>query len=172
VGLVHQTVGGIEHDSINEIIYHCSDVINATEPVVASGIIGSASAGAGAKAESISSLIFAGLSRVQLRQADVLALDTLPASWADYDLILSASMLEYLPKQELPRALHGLRARLAPNRHMLVVITRKTLETKALIEGWWHAELYTREELLCAFGQAGFQDSLALLLAKPCKLCC
>jgi cyclopropane fatty-acyl-phospholipid synthase-like methyltransferase len=96
--------------------------------------------------------------RVQLRQADVLALDALPTTWADYDLILSASMLEYLPKQELPRALDGLRARLAPNGHMLIVITRKAPETKALIEWWWQAERYTREELRRAFRQAGFQD--------------
>jgi ubiquinone/menaquinone biosynthesis C-methylase UbiE len=95
---------------------------------------------------------------VELRQADVLSLDALPSSWADYDLILSASMLEYLPKPDLPRALAGLRARLAPNGHMLVVITRKAPETKALIEWWWHAERYTREELRRAFRQAGFQD--------------
>lgn len=87
----------------------------------------------------------------------MLALDTLPDSWTDYDLILSASMLEYLPKQDLPRALDGLRARLARNGHMLVVITRKTPETKALIEWWWHAERYTREELRHVFEQAGFQ---------------
>ncbi len=99
-----------------------------------------------------------GITRVQLRQADVLALDTLPPLWTDYDLILSASMLEYLPKQDLPRALDGLRARLAPNGHILVVITRKTPETKALIEWWWHAERYMREELRRAFEQAGFQD--------------
>lgn len=95
---------------------------------------------------------------VELRQADVLALDALPTSWADYDLILSASMLEYLPKQELPRALDGLRARLAPNGHMLVVITRKTPETKVLIEWWWQAERYAKGELRRAFRQAGFQD--------------
>ena len=95
---------------------------------------------------------------VQLRQADVLALGALPTTWADYDLILSASMLEYLPKQELPRALDGLRARLAPNGRMLVVITRKAPETKAVIEWWWQAERHTREELRRAFQQAGFQD--------------
>jgi cyclopropane fatty-acyl-phospholipid synthase-like methyltransferase len=99
-----------------------------------------------------------GIARVQLRQADVLALDTLPASWTNYDLILSASMLEYLPKQELPRALKVLRARLALGGRILVVITRKTPETKVLIEWWWHAERYTREELRGAFEQAGFQD--------------
>jgi 2-polyprenyl-3-methyl-5-hydroxy-6-metoxy-1,4-benzoquinol methylase len=35
---------------------------------------------------------------VQLRQADVVALETLPSSWTNYDLILSTSMLEHLPK--------------------------------------------------------------------------
>lgn len=105
-------------------------------------------------------LKYRAISGVQLRQADVLALDALPASWAGYDLILSASMLEYLPKQELPRALNGLRARLAPNGHMLVVVTRKVPETKALIEWWWQAERYTREELRHAFLQAGFHDPI------------
>jgi hypothetical protein len=67
-------------------------------------------------------------------------------------------MLEYLPKQDLPRALAGLRARLAPNGHLLVMISRKTPETKALIEWWWRAERYTREELQRGFRQAGFYN--------------
>jgi len=46
-----------------------------------------------------------GITGVMLRQADVLALEILPASWTHYDLILSASMLEYLQKQNLPPAL-------------------------------------------------------------------
>ncbi len=99
-----------------------------------------------------------GITGVQLRQADVLALETLPPSWTNYDLILSASMLEYLPKQDLPRALEGLRARLAPNGHILVMISRKTPETRVLIEWWWHAERYTKNELLRAFERAGLQD--------------
>jgi cyclopropane fatty-acyl-phospholipid synthase-like methyltransferase len=101
-----------------------------------------------------------GIARVQLRQADVLALDALPPSWTNYDLILSASMLEYLPKQDLPRALDGLRTRLAPNGRMLIVITRKTPETKVLIEWWWHAERYTRNELRQAFMEAGLQGPI------------
>ncbi|HXE91726.1 MAG TPA: class I SAM-dependent methyltransferase [Terriglobales bacterium] len=95
---------------------------------------------------------------VQLRQADVLALDTLPATWTDYDLILSASMLEYLPRLELPRALEALRARLAPDGHLLVVITCKTPETKVFIEWLWGAERYGKQELHHAFEQAGFQN--------------
>ena len=99
-----------------------------------------------------------GIPRVQLRQADVLALDTLPPSWTDYDLIVSASMLEYLPRQELPRALEALRTRLAPGGDILIVISRKVPETKALIQWWWHAERYTGRELRRIFEQAGIQD--------------
>lgn len=98
------------------------------------------------------------VTRVQLQQADVLALETLPPSWANYDLIISASMLEYLPKQDLPRALAGLRARLAPDGHILVMITRKTPETKVFIDWWWHAERYTKDELPQAFAEAGFRN--------------
>ncbi len=99
-----------------------------------------------------------GITRVQLRQADVLALETLPSSWTDYDLILSTSMLEYLPKQNLTRALNGLRARLAPNGHVLVMVTRKTPETKILIERWWRGQRYTKDELLRALEGAGLRD--------------
>ena len=66
-------------------------------------------------------------------------------------------MLEYLPKHDLQRALTGLRARLAPDGHILVMITRKTLETKVLIDWWWHAERYTKNELLRAFDEAGLR---------------
>jgi SAM-dependent methyltransferase len=101
-----------------------------------------------------------GVTRVQLHQADVLALETLPPSWTNYDLIISASMLEYVPKRDLPRALAGLSARLAPDGHILVMITRKTPETKVLIDWCWHAERYTKNELLRAFAEAGFRDSV------------
>lgn len=97
-----------------------------------------------------------GIASVQLHQADVLALEALPPSWTGYDLILSTSMLEYLPKRDLPRALMGLREKLAPDGRLIAMITRKTLETKLLIEWWWRAERYTREELLGAFHAAGF----------------
>jgi SAM-dependent methyltransferase len=95
---------------------------------------------------------------VELRQADVLALDTLPSSWTDYDLILSTSMLEYLPKPDLPRALEGLRLRLAKDGHLLIMISRKTPETKVLIEWSWRAERYTRDELQRAFQSARFES--------------
>jgi cyclopropane fatty-acyl-phospholipid synthase-like methyltransferase len=67
-------------------------------------------------------------------------------------------MLEYLSKQDLPRALKELRARLGLDGRLLLMITRKTPETKVLIEWLWRAERYTREELRLAFQAAGFQD--------------
>src|SRR5579875_438401 len=99
-----------------------------------------------------------GVTRVRLKQADVLALDTFPLSWANYDLVISASMLEYLPKQDLARALAALRARLASDGNLLVIITRKTPETKVFIEWLWHAERYTKNELLRAFAESGFRS--------------
>jgi hypothetical protein len=41
---------------------------------------------------------------------------------------------------------------------MLVMITKKTPETRVLIEWLWRAERYTREELRRAFQAAGFED--------------
>jgi SAM-dependent methyltransferase len=99
-----------------------------------------------------------GISRIRLQQADVLNLEALPPSWTNYDLIISGSMLEYLAKQDLSRALASLRARLAPGGHILVVITRKTLETKVFIKWCWHAERYTKKELIQAFAEAGFRN--------------
>ncbi len=100
------------------------------------------------------------ISCARLQQADVLALDALPPSWTNYDLIISASMLEYLPKPDLARALAGLHARLASDGHILVMITRRTPETKVFIEWCWHAQRYTKDELLRAFAGAGFRNPI------------
>jgi ubiquinone/menaquinone biosynthesis C-methylase UbiE len=99
-----------------------------------------------------------GIADVRLHQADVLALQRLPPSWVDYDLILSASMLEYLPKEDLPVALAELRKRLSPNGSILILITRKSPEAKILVEWCWGSERYSREELHKAFAAGGFQN--------------
>lgn len=96
------------------------------------------------------------LTDVRLQQADVLSLEELPASWNGYDLILSTSMLEHLPKEELPSALSSLRSRLVQNGALVVVITRKNFMTKFLIEWWWHARSYSHRDLQEAFAAAGF----------------
>jgi len=100
-----------------------------------------------------------GIRQVRLKQADVLALDQqLPSSWNNYDLIVSASMLEYVARPELSKALSALGARLAGHGTLLVVITRRNWITKVLIEGWWQAARYSRRELREAFAAAGFHD--------------
>lgn len=96
------------------------------------------------------------IAQVQLHEADMLDAVALPVDWDDYDLVISTSMLEYLPREQLPCALAALRARMAPRGRMLVMVTRKSLETKILIEWGWHAERYSADELAKAFAQAGF----------------
>lgn len=93
---------------------------------------------------------------VALREADVLDDSALPPSWTGYDFIVSTSMLEYLPRSELPRALALLRERMASQGRMLVMITRKSPESRVLLEWGWHANRYTKEDLRAAFAQAGF----------------
>jgi SAM-dependent methyltransferase len=97
-----------------------------------------------------------GVTLVRLKQANVLTVGQLPPSWSDYDLIVSASMLEYLARGDLSQALSGLRGRLGQNGTFLAVVTRRNWITKILIEWWWHAASYTRQELREAFAAAGF----------------
>ena len=99
------------------------------------------------------------ITQARLKQANVLELDQqLPSSWSSYDLIISASMLEYVARPDLSKALSALGARLAPQGTLLVVITRKNWITKIFIELWWQATRYSCRELQEAFAAAGFRD--------------
>jgi ubiquinone/menaquinone biosynthesis C-methylase UbiE len=97
-----------------------------------------------------------GIEDVALARADVLALDGLPDGWRDYDLVVSASMLEYLPKQSLSTALRGLRALLREDGRFVLFVTRRNWLTRPLIGRWWRSNLYTKAELDRAFREAGF----------------
>jgi cyclopropane fatty-acyl-phospholipid synthase-like methyltransferase len=98
------------------------------------------------------------IANVHLREANVLALERLPPSWTNYDLIVSVAMLEYVPRADMVTALTALRTRLARDGRLLLFITRKNWITKLLIERWWKANRYTREELREAFMAAGLRD--------------
>jgi cyclopropane fatty-acyl-phospholipid synthase-like methyltransferase len=98
------------------------------------------------------------IARVEIREANVVELDTLPCSWTDYDLIVSSAMLEYVPREKFAEALAALRARLAEHGRLFLIITRKNWITKLLIERWWRANRYTRAELEAAFAAAGFRN--------------
>jgi SAM-dependent methyltransferase len=95
---------------------------------------------------------------VELVQADVLQLDTLPEDWNDFDLIVTASMMEYLPRERLADALGGLHLRLSEGGSLVLFITRRNWLMKPLIERWWDANLYEAAELEEAFRRAGFES--------------
>ena len=93
---------------------------------------------------------------VRLAQANVLNLSELPNDWIGYDLVVTASMMEYLPREELHTALAGLRARLAPDGSLVFFMTKKNWLMDGLIGKWWHAQTYTQAQLRAAFRDAGF----------------
>ena len=97
-----------------------------------------------------------GIEGVELAQCNVMHLDALPDSWNNYDLVVSASMMEYLPQDELSAALRGLRARLSQEGTLVLFITRRNSLTRPLIGQWWQSNLYTAGELRTAFREAGF----------------
>ncbi len=93
---------------------------------------------------------------IDLVQADVLELHALPTSWNNYDLILSASMLEYLPRTRLAAGLRGLCLLLRQGGSFVLFITRRNWLTRPLIGRWWQSNLYEADELRLALREAGF----------------
>ena len=98
------------------------------------------------------------LKKIDLCQANVLDLKQLPESWTGYDVIVTASMLEYIPRHKLPEALVSLRSRLSPGGRLLLFITRRSWMTKWLVERPWGGNRYSRQELVEAFAASGFED--------------
>lgn len=99
-----------------------------------------------------------GIPPIPTMQANVLQLDQLPPAWTGYDLIVSASMLEYIPRERLAEALAGLRSRLATSGHLLLFITKRNWLTRPLVGWWWKSILYDKHELMTAFNEAGFRQ--------------
>ncbi|NUM53308.1 MAG: class I SAM-dependent methyltransferase [Candidatus Hydrogenedentes bacterium] len=97
-----------------------------------------------------------GIDGIELAQCDALHLEGLPETWLDYDLIISASMMEYLPRDAFSGVLRTLRARLRQNGALVLFITRRNALTRPLIGHWWQSNLYTAGELRAAFTDAGF----------------
>lgn len=60
---------------------------------------------------------------VRLCRADVLDLEQLPSTGSGYDLIVSTSMLEYVPRGALPTVLSALRAHLADRGRFVLCVT-------------------------------------------------
>ena len=98
------------------------------------------------------------INEIDLCQANALALDQLPSTWTGYDVIISASMLEYIPREKFAEALAGLRARISPQGRFILFITRRNWLTELLVERPWGGNRYSHLELAAAFSAAGFRE--------------
>jgi ubiquinone/menaquinone biosynthesis C-methylase UbiE len=96
------------------------------------------------------------IDNIELEQADVLHLRSLPRTWKNFELIVSASMLEYVAREQLGKALAGLHGLLGENGRLLLFVTRRNCLTQLLIGKWWKANSYRRDELCVAFERTGF----------------
>ncbi len=103
-------------------------------------------------------LAAAGTTGVELAHADVLRLDALPPGWKDYDLVVTASMLEYVPRDRFADAVAGLRGLVRPGGRFVLFITKRNWLMRPLIGKWWDSNLYTAPELTAALDRAGFRD--------------
>ncbi len=92
---------------------------------------------------------------ISTRIANVLHLETLPETWDDYDLIVTASMLEYIPRNSLHKAIAGLLARLKPGGKMILCIAGDTPLMRFFIGWLWRSNVYTRSELDVVLTRAG-----------------
>jgi len=95
---------------------------------------------------------------IEVHQADVLQPETLPETWNNYDLIVTAAMLEYVPRERLPEALAGLASRLHKNGSLVLFMTRDNILMRLLIGRWWESNLYTAADLQGALQKAGFNE--------------
>ena len=93
---------------------------------------------------------------IELAQANVLDLSVLPENWNEFDLIISAAMLEYLPRERFVDALAELRPRLNKSGNLVLFITRNNWLTRPLIGKWWQANCYHETELKKYLCDAGF----------------
>lgn len=99
-----------------------------------------------------------GQHKVELCQANVLELEKLPVHWNSYDIIVSASMLEYIPKDRFVDTVINLTARLKPGGKFILFITSNNWLTKILVENPWGGHRYTRDELRILFSQTGLAN--------------
>lgn len=102
---------------------------------------------------------------VELRQADVLELEALPSNWNEYDMIVSSTMLEYLPTEKVPQALRNLKQLLKPEGLLLLFVTRRNLITRLLAEKWWKTKVYEESEIRSILRGLGFSEIISRKLS-------
>jgi SAM-dependent methyltransferase len=103
-----------------------------------------------------------GATPIELRRADVLELgESLPADWREYDLIVSSTMLEYLPRNRVKEAIASLKQRLRPQGILLLMITRRNRLTWWLARKWWKTNVYDEDEIRALLHELGFHHTIS-----------
>ncbi len=98
---------------------------------------------------------------------DVFHLEKLPETWNDYDLIVTACMLEYVPPESLHEAVAGLLDRLKPGGKMIWMTSGRTPLMKIFVGWLWRSNLYTKSELDDVLAKAGVTDVEYLSFPAP-----
>jgi SAM-dependent methyltransferase len=104
---------------------------------------------------------------ISTRVHDVLHLDTLPQTWSDYDLIVTSTMLEYVPTASLDKAVAGLLGLLKPGGKMIWLLSGRTLPMRFFVGWLWRANLYSKSELDVVLAKAGAANVEYLSLPRP-----
>jgi len=98
-----------------------------------------------------------GVQDIQLQQANVLDLENqLPQDWKDYDLIVASTLLEYIPHEQIDRALSNLKRLMAEDGRLLVFVTKRTWIARWTGAKWWGTNLFNPDEIETNLRQAGF----------------
>jgi 2-polyprenyl-3-methyl-5-hydroxy-6-metoxy-1,4-benzoquinol methylase len=99
-----------------------------------------------------------GVDQIELAQADVLETEYLPAHWKEYDLLVTSTMLEYLPLNQVQDALTNLMHLLASNGLLLIFMTRRNRLTRWLAGKWWKIYTYTERDIQALLQAADFDE--------------
>jgi len=104
---------------------------------------------------------------ISTRVQNVLELETLPPDWRDYDLIVTSTMLEYVPPTSLPRAVAGLLGLLKPGGKMIWLLSGRTPSTRLFVGWLWRSYLYSKAELDEVLAKAGVTEFEYVRLPRP-----
>jgi len=104
---------------------------------------------------------------ISTRVQDVLHLETLPQAWNDYDLIVTSTMLEYVPTASLHAAVAGLLGLLKPGGKMIWFLSGRTLPMRFFVGWLWRSNLYSKSELDAVLAKAGAVNVEYLSLPRP-----
>lgn len=111
-----------------------------------------------------------GVTNVRLQQGDILRTDKLPADWKNYDIVITSAVLEHLPREEVQKALEGLRGLLKEGGRIVILITRRNWVTGLLVKKLFKANTYFEKEVRDMVLNAGFRDVIIKKLPSQYRL--